>query len=249
MDDKKLFYTSAVGAVALYIFIVVALLIYISNSHVKSFDANTKVTVMELDLLSTPTKQDVKKILTPKTQNKSTKKAKEIIKKSTSKSSKKTTNMKDLFGKTRIKAAKIQKEKVLNIRSSMTSSRYRSKFEKEKKTNNIKMSNNLNEVKNIQKRNIQLKSTSENHDKYFAKIKEILNSRWQPSAINEDLLSVVLITITSDGIFSYNFIQYSGNSNFDEQLMRFLDKQKDMLFPLHSKGNSVDIQMKFKTEN
>ncbi len=249
MDDKKLFYTSAVGAVALYLFFVISLLVYIGNSHVKSFDANTKVTVMELDLVSVPIKQDTKKIKKVKAQEKSTKKAKEIVKKSTSKSSKKTTSMKDLFSKSTIKPAKVKKENVLNIRSSMTSSRYRSKFEKEKKLQNIRASNNLNEVKNIQKRTTQLKSTSKNHDEYFAKIKEILNSRWQPLTINEALLSVVLITITNDGIFSYNFIQYSGNSNFDDQLMRFLDKQRDILFPLHSKGSSIDIKMKFKTEN
>ena len=248
MDDKKLFYTSAIGAISLYLVIVVSLLIYISNSYVKSFDANTKVTVMELDLVSTPTKQDLNKTTKPKIQEKSSDQAKEIIKKSTSKSIKKTTSMKELYGNTSIKAAKVEKEKVLNIRSSMTSSRYKSKFEKEKKTDNIKVLNNLNEVKNIQKRNIQLKS-NKNKDKYYSKIYQILSSRWQPVSINENLKAKILVSITSDGIFSYNFIQYSGNSSFDEQLMRFLDKQIEITYPLHSKGNTVDIEIEFKAQN
>ena len=247
MDNKKLYIVSISIALILYIAIILFILYYISSQNVKSYDAATKETTIELDLVSLPVKKDIKDTVQPTIKKTSTKKAKKIVKKSTSRSSKRTANMKSLFGKVKIKSAKVVKQNVLNIKSSMTNSRYKSKFEKEKKTENVKVSNSLNKIKDISNKKISLKSIKEN-DQYYSKIYQILSSRFIPRQIEEDLSAKVLITITNDGIFSYTFVQYSNSETYNQQLMVFLDSQINETFPSPSNRSSVDIEIIFKTK-
>ncbi len=251
MDDKKLLGIAVGSSIALYIVLAILLLFYLDSHKVKAYDAASKQTTIELELLSTPKKKVEKKLVKPVQKKKSSEKAKKIVKKSTSRSTKKTSDIKSLFGKTSIKAAKVQKEKVLNIRASLTNSRFRSKFEKEKKVENIKGSNSLNKIQKVSQVTPQLKSNKEK-DPYYSKIYEILSSRWQPIAIDtteDETLAKVVVSIDRDGIlFSYTFVQKSGNISFDQQLMLFLDTQINKKFPKHPDGRR-DIEIKFNLEN
>lgn len=246
MDDKKFLKVSIAISIGLYLFLVLSLILYLHSKNVKAYDAMSKTTTIELEIIqndSDPKDKQTQQQLIQKNQSEL---AKKIVDKSTSRSTKKTTNMKSLFGKTSIKAARVEKREVLNIKSSLTNSRYKSKFEKEKKLENIKMSNSLNKLEKASSKP-QLKSKNEN-DPYFSKVYEILSARWQPTMIRQDLRAKVIVSITNSGSFSYNISQYSGDTSFDEQLMRFLDKQKNLAYPTHSKGSSVDIEIEFKAK-
>jgi hypothetical protein len=247
MDDKKLYIIAIVSSILLYLILLLTLLYYISSSKIKVYDALNKETVIELDLVDIPALKKNKDITKPKQQNKSSDKAKKIVKKSTSKTAKRTSNIKSLFGKTKIKAAKISKKEVLNIRSSMTNSRFRSKFEKEKKSDDLKVSNNLSDVKSITNKKVSLKSNQES-DPYYSKIYKILSSRFIPRQINDDLSSKVIVTISLNGEFNYKIIQYSDNEIFNQQLINFLDNQTTNIFPIHKNKNTVSIEIIFKTK-
>ena len=247
MDDKKLFYISALSAIFSYLLLLFIVVFYTNSQRTKLFDLASKVTVLELDLVTLPEKAKSKSISKTKVEKKSTKKAKKVVKKSTSKTSKRTANVKSLFGKVKIKAAKVKKRDVLNIKSSMTASRFKSKFEKEKKTKNINISQSLSKITN-KKKAISSVKTNKNTDPYYSKIKTILDSRWQILQSDEEFIAIVKIVISNNGKFSYNFIQYSGNVNFDNHLEMFLDSQSEVKFPISPSG-SKEIRFTFGTTN
>ena len=66
-----------------------------------------------------------------------------------------------------------------------------------------------------------MKQKNEN-DPYFSKIYNLLSSRWNPTRFFNDLKAKVIITISHNGTFSYQFIQYSDDIGFDNQLKNFL---------------------------
>jgi hypothetical protein len=151
--------------------------------------------------------------------------------------------MKSLFANTKIEAATINKDNILNIRSSLINSRFKSKFEKEKKIDNITSSTNLHNIKKLNNKKVSIKS-NKNYDEYYSKIKKILSSRFRPRFTTEEPSSEVLVTINSNGIFSYRIITYSNNEIFNNYLIDFLNSQMFIKFP-PDKRNVNELKIRF----
>lgn len=240
MQEKSYFYLSGFLSVSLYLAIIITFLMYINAPKPKKFDS-AKTTVLELELIST---KSSKKQVAKKT----TEKEQKIVKKSTSKADKKSTNFKSLFANVKTKAKVIPLKDVNTAKESLDPSRFRSKFEKQKKTDNSSVSKLLSDVKtttNMPK--TQVSGSGEEHE-YFSKIKQILWERWNPRLLIEGLEVKVLVIITNDGTFDYRIIKYSKDERFDESLKEFLESQKNENFPTHKINTKVDIIINFKSE-
>jgi hypothetical protein len=240
MQEKNYFYLAGFVSVSIYITICILFLYYLNSPQAKKFDAFSKTTVLELELISLKSNEN-------KVAKKSTIKKQSIVKKSTSKSHKAKADFKSLFANVKIKAKTISKKDVNTEVSSIDPSRFKSKFQKQKKTDNVSVSKLLTDTKTSTKVPVTMSGKGEKH-KYFSKIKEILWTRWNPRLLIEGLSVKVLVKITKDGKFDYRIMKYSNDIRFDESLKEFLNKQINELFPPHNINNEVDIIINFKSE-
>jgi hypothetical protein len=242
MQEKGYFYLSGVISFSFYICICAFFLFYINSPKAKKFDSITKTTVLELEIIST--KSDKRRV-----SKKSKEKQEEIVKKSTSKSHKqKAVDAKSLFAKVKIKAKKTVEKTVTTEKASIAPSRFKSKFQKQKKTDNVSVSKLLNNTKTSTNRPVTDSTGKGEQHEYFSKIKQILWTRWTPRLLEDGLLVKVLVMITNDGTFDYRIMRYSKDIRFDESLKEFLDAQKNESYPTHKINSKVDIIINFKSE-
>jgi len=245
MDNVKAFYLSAIIAIGVYISLVFLFLFYIKEGSVKKIDAISKSTILQLDIIIDQPK-DIKKQIKISSKDIISKKN-TVVKKSTSVSAKRKTNLKSLFANVKTKSAKVVKQKVMNVKESSIASRYKSKFEKVKKANNVSLkdldNSNRNNIKNV------ISSESKNEsDPYYSKIYQLISSRWQPTIFFNNLKAKILISISNSGQFNYQFIQYSDNMGFDNQLKMFLDKEKLIQYPINPNNRSTKIEITFQSK-
>ena len=247
-ERDSFFYTSGLISLSFYLLFFLFFILYIKSSDIKKIDAFSKETVLELDII-TPEKKKIiqkKKRKANKFKEKNKDISKKVVKKSASVSAKKSTNLKSLFAKVSTKTGTVAKKQVLNIKASKVSSRYKSKFEKQKRSQNVAISKLVDSKSTVSKSKVSA-PTAKNKDAYYSQIYEILYSRWRPQSIG--LAVKALITITSNGSFEYKIIQYSGNSLYDDSLIRFLEKQKSIEFPPFLEGRQTDIEITFKSKD
>jgi len=246
MVDKKNFYISAVLALFIYIFLVLLLLLYLKESNVKKIDAMSKNTVLQLDIiLDTPT--DEKKTIKIKSE-KSSKLAQKVVKKSTSNSLKQKSDLKSLFANVKTSARKVTKQKILNVKKSSISSRFKSKFEKEKKVKKVVISELLKQQSQNSIKSVVLSNSQNEKDPYFSKIYQMLSSRWSPTVFSDNLSAKVIVTITNNGNFSFKFIQYSQNIGFDQQLKDFLTAESFKQYPINPNHHTTNIEILFQSK-
>ncbi|TLP36850.1 TonB C-terminal domain-containing protein [Arcobacter arenosus] len=243
MEKKGIFYLSGFLSITVYLAICFSFLLYIYAPKPKKYDSS-KTTVLELELIST--KATEKKVAKKSVQKPE---PKEVVKKSTSRSNEqKGVDAKSLFAKVKTTAKKVVKENTSTVKESLDPSRFKSKFQKQKKTDNLNVNKLLNDTKtttNMPKTSAT--SNGEEHE-YFSKIKEILWQRWNPSLLEAGLTVKVLVMITNDGVFDYRVMKYSSNDRFDQSLKEFLESQKNESFPTHKINSKVDIIINFKSE-
>ena len=248
MGNKQEFYYSAFAAFSIYAICILSFLVYLKTNEVEKVNAVVKTTILQLDIvLDTPTeeKKITKIISSVKTQDIANK----VVKKTTSTSVKKRSNLKSLFANVKIDAKKVTKDKVLNVKNSSISSRFKSKFEKEKKSKNIVLSK-LQENKQLKlsSKNVTMAKASDNQDPYYSKIYQMISSRWIPTIFDNNLTAKIRIVIFNNGRFSYKFIQYSGNVGFDNQLKSFLDGETQKLYPPSPTNKTVNIEIQFQSK-
>ncbi|RLA76123.1 MAG: hypothetical protein DRG78_19615 [Epsilonproteobacteria bacterium] len=248
MGDKKYFYITAVISFFIYVFLILLLLVLFENNNVKKIDAISKTTILQLDIILESPKVKKEKI-TIKSGVKNKEIAKNIVKKTTSVSMKQKTNLKSLFANVSTSAKKISKNKILNVKQSTISSRFKSKFEKEKKVNNVVLSNLVENKKanSIVKKIVMSESKNEN-DPYFSKIYQMLSNRWNPTVFSDNLTAKVLVSISNNGNFSYKFIQYSQNIGFDNHLKEFLNNESLKKYPINLNKKRIDIEISFQSK-
>lgn len=241
MNRTSHFYLSGFISLCIYVLICILFLFYINTPKIKKYDSLSKTIVVDLEIITS--KSNEKKVAS-KLENKTQK----IIKKSASKSNKKVADIKSLFGNVKIVSKKVVEKVVNNIKASSNPSRYKSKFEKQKKSDNIRVSKLLNDVKTINNVPLSNSSTKGETHPYFSKVKEILWQRWNPQFLESGLIVSAIVTITNSGAFDYRIIKYSKNQRFDDALKEFLQSQKSEQFPKHNINKEVDIIINFKSE-
>lgn len=251
MDNRTTFYLSAIFSFLLYFSIVFIFLFYANSSHVRKIDALNKTTVLELDILIED-KSDLSKV---NNDNKLLIKSKilnenknRVVKKTSSVSAKRRSDLKSLFANVNTKVNNVVKNDVLNIKKSSIASRYKSKFEKERNVKDIKVSKLEKTKKNISSKKQIAQESKFEKDPYFSKIYQLISSRWKPTIFFNELSAKVLITISSNGSFSYQFIQYSNNTGFDTQLKKFLESQTVLSYPISPSKASTQIEITFQSK-
>ena len=111
----------------------------------------------------------------------------------------------------------------------------------------------MSKLNNIKKKDIKKSINIDNQDifdKYYGEIKELILTRWyeNPLYTNNSYLIKVYITIDNKGHFNYNIIKYSGKIEIDNLLGRFLDKQKDIIYPISKDNKTKTILINFMNE-
>jgi hypothetical protein len=236
------------AAVAVYIICILSFLVYLKNSDIKKINATVKNTVLQLDvILETPTEKKETLKVTSKVKNQDI--AKKVVKKTSSVSIKQRSNLKSLFADVKTDVKTVTKDKVLNVKKSSISSRFKSKFEKEKKTENIVLSKlNDNKQLKVVNKNVTMDESTDKQDPYYTKIYQMISTRWIPTVFDNDLTAKVSIVIFNNGKFSYKFIQYSGNTGFDNQLREFLNQETQKTYPISPTNKTVNIEISFQSK-
>lgn len=243
MQKNSSFIYAGIASFSFYILICFLFIYYVSSHKSKTYNV-TKTTVIQLDMI---VEKSDKKRIEKKEDKKAEKPMDKIIKKSTSAANKKRPNLKSLFGKVKTKEAKVPTKEVNNVKKSLDPKRFKAKFEKQKKSSNVKIDKLFDDKKtttNVTSSNL---SKSKESDDYYSKINELL-SVWTPTLRDEGLVATILVIIAPDGTFDYSFIKYSQNTNFDVSLKAFLEEQKSIIYPKPKKGKQVKINVDFKSE-
>lgn len=241
MQNNFSFILSGIIAISFYAFMCFLLFFYIASPTPKTYDLKSTSMAIELDMI---TEKADKKMVEKKTEKKI---EKEEVKeeKVASASNEKKPDLKSLFANVKETAKTVTKEEVNNIEKSIDPKRFKSKFEKEKKSNNIKIDKILEDEKTA----TNVKATNANKgqetDEYFSKVHELL-SVWNP--VGSGLKAVVLIMIDLNGRFDYRIVTNSGDQTFDSSLKSFLDEQKNVAYPKPTKDKDIRINVDFKSE-
>jgi len=248
MANKQELIYSALASIAIYIILILSFLVYVKTSEVKKINAAVKTTVLQLDVILNTNPEKNEKI-TLKSTVKNQKIAKKVVKKTTSTSLKQRSNLKSLFANVKTDIKKVSKKKVLNVKNSSIASRFKSKFEKEKKSKNIVLSNLKQRIESkSSNKNITMDKNKDKQDPYYSKIYQMLSSRWNPTIFVDDLKAKVNIVIFNNGRFSFKFIQYSGNDGFDNQLKEFLNNETLKSYPISPTNKTVNIEILFQSK-
>jgi len=241
MKDNFSFILSGIIAFSFYGFLCFLLFFYIASPESKTLDLKSTATTIELDMITEIAEKKMVEKKTEKIIEKEAVKEEKVA----SASNEKRPDLKSLFANVKETAKTVAKEEVNNIEKSIDPKRFKSKFEKEKRTNNVKIDKLLEDEKTA----TNVKATNANKgqetDEYFSKVHELL-SVWNP--IGTGLKAVVLIMIDLNGRFDYRIVTSSGDGAFDSSLKTFLEEQRNIPYPKPTKDKDIRINVDFKSE-
>ena len=249
MDNRSNFLFGGFIAITSYLIIVLAFFINIQERKATKYKTQNTQTILEINIVSVA-KEEQK---TVQSKVEKPKPVKTIVKKTVSKSAKKTTDLKSLFAKVSTKSSKIVKQQTHKTKTSTTQSRFKSKYEREKKVDNVKLSK-LSQFKDESKSNKSKKMTQSNDDgkfdQYYSKINNLILTKWYnyPLLTDSKYKVEVNITIDKQGKFSYHVVLLSGISNVDNSVKTFLENQRLELYPISPDGKTKTIRINFIPE-
>ncbi|MBU3015732.1 TonB C-terminal domain-containing protein [Poseidonibacter lekithochrous] len=243
MQKNSSLLISGILSFSFYILLCFLVVYYISSPPVKKYTAKTKVTVLELDVIVE--KSDKKRI--EKKEDKKIEKKEVVVEKAASKAAEKKPDLKSLFANVSTKSAKVAKKEVNKVVKSIDPKKFKSKFEKQKKSSNVKLDKLLNDKKTTTNVSSSSKSKSKESDEYFSQVSSLLDV-WIPLIREDGLQATVLVMIDTNGRFDYKFKKYSGNNDFDISLKAFLEEQKSIIYPKPKKRKKVQIDVDFKSK-
>jgi hypothetical protein len=244
MQKKSSLLISGILSFSFYILLCFLVVYYVSSPPVKKYTAKTKVTVLELDVII---EKSDKKRIEKKEDKKIEKKEEVVVKKAASQAAEKKPDLKSLFANVKTKSKKVAKKEVNKVVKSIDPKRFKSKFEKQKKSSNVKLDKLLNDKKTTTNVRSSSKSKSKESNEYFSEVSALLDV-WVPLIRENGLMATVLVTISPNGKFNYRFTKYSGNNDFDISLKAFLEEQKSIMYPKPKKRKKVQINVDFKSK-
>lgn len=242
MQNNSSFIISGIIAFSIYFSFCFLVMFYIFTPEKNYINITPSSTTIELEMIEElaekkMVERKVEKIVEPK----------EEIEKATSNANEKRPDLKSLFANVKESSKKVVKEEINNIEKSIDPKRFKSKFEKEKKSSNIKIDKLLEDEKTTTNTRNKSSSKGEQNDEYASKIYEILQAG-APIAKDTSLLAQVIITIYSNGRFDYKFQKKSGDSSYDNALKVYLDEQLRVMYPTPPNGQTVRYSVDFKFE-
>jgi len=243
MQKKSSFILSGIISFSFYILICFLFIYYVVGPKAKTYNIKSTATVLELDVIVE--QSDKKRV--EKKEDKKIEKEEVVVEKATSASSEKKPDLKSLFGKVKIDETKIAKQEVNNVEKSLDPKRFKAKFEKEKKSSNVKIDSLLADTKTTTNTKSKSSTKEGESDEYYSKVRELLD-QFVPTTREDNLKAVVLVIIDSSGKFDYRFVTYSLNNNFDDSLKAFLEEQKSIIYPKPKNNKTLKINVDFKSE-
>lgn len=245
MGSAILHFSSAVIAFCSYGLLLLFLLFY-PNTH-KNYPMHysaSKQTVFNIDVSLDFTSQN------PQIEKKEKKQEKESppAKESASRTPHVGIGLNELFSQVEAKTPIKKETKPSDIHDESARKR-RGEHSKEEKQPSVVQENLKKILADTRiKNSLTFSTPAGEYDEFYAKISEILHSRWNPAGFTSREESKVIITITSRGDFSFHVLKRSGNSAFDSALLEFLEQLREVEFPPFSRGEKSDIEVTFKTE-
>ena len=240
MQNRSSYIISGVIAISFYILLCLAILFYIMSPTPKTISLKPSATSIELDMI---VEKSDKKMVEKKAEKKIEKD--EVQEKTASASNEKRPDLKSLFANVKEAAKEVAKEEVNNVEKSADPKRFKSKFEKEKKSSNIKIDKLLDDEKTASNTKSTNATKGVETDEYFSKVNDLL-SAWVP--VGSGLKAVVLVMFDLNGKFDYRFVNKSGDESFDASLGAFLDEQRNIPYPIPTKDKAIRINVDFKSE-
>ncbi|WP_122894152.1 TonB C-terminal domain-containing protein [Arcobacter peruensis] len=244
MQNKSSFLISGIISFSFYIFICALVVYYVTKPPVKKYTTKTTATVLELDVI---VEKSDKKRIEKKEDKRIEKKEEVVVEKAASKAAEKKPDLKSLFANVKTKSKTVAKKEVNKVVKSIDPKRFKSKFEKQKKSSNVKLDKLLNDKKTTTNVRSSSKSKSKESNEYFSQVSALLDA-WVPLIRQDNLTATVLVIISPNGNFDYRFSKYSGNSDFDISLKAFLEEQKSIMYPKPKRGKKVQINVDFKSK-
>jgi hypothetical protein len=249
MGNKFNLFMSGFFAIGIYILVILSFLFYIKDVKIEKYTTASTETILELDLIISESTKVKKKNKVQLKANK-LKKDNNVVKQSKSLSAKKVTSMKSLFANVKTTATKVKTKTVNNKKNTSVSSRFKSKFEKEKTSKNIKIDKMLDVGDSIVKKKISVSKSNTKLNEYYSKLNLIILQRWYsyPLFNNNNYFVKAIIKIDLLGNMSYNILQFSGNVNVDDAIKKFLQNESLKKYPVKKNGENKDIVINFKPE-
>ncbi|MEA1915234.1 MAG: energy transducer TonB [Campylobacterota bacterium] len=244
MSDRSYFYLSAFISLGLYAFFILLFMLYLRETKIQKISSFSKNTVIQLDIMIDPKSLEKNKPA-PKQPKKI---VKEEVVVNTSINKTKTADFKSLFANVKTSNKKVVEKEVDNTKVNPQTTRFKAKFVREKRNDNINLSKTLNRVSTSSSKLSMSPQSVHKNDPYYSKIYEIISSRWNPMFIIDGLKSVVIVTINNQGNFSYRIKKRSSDSVFNDSLIQFLNSQTSQHYPPYEKGNKTNIEVVFKSK-
>jgi hypothetical protein len=238
------------------------LTLYIKQRDVRKIVPKKKSTTIELSLIDEPIKEEKPKPKEVKKEdnssNETLNKPKELpsinkaLQKTASKSTKKTANISSLFGSVTTKTPRKKeisiKKDVLNIQRNDVASRFKSNISQEKRSDISSVSNLVQKINKASSLKLSFSKDGVS-DEYYSKVYDILSKSWIPSAGGKDLFVKVMLTIYKNGEFEYRVLKDSNEQIFNNSVINFLNRMKNIRLPSHNKSKFVNIEVTFKRED
>ncbi|HRG60636.1 MAG TPA: energy transducer TonB, partial [Aliarcobacter cryaerophilus] len=156
-------------------------------------------------------------------------------------------DLKSLFANVKEASNKVVKEEVNNVEKSIDPKRFKSKFEKEKKSSNIKIDKLLEDEKTATDSKLKSSAKGDKSDDYASKIYEILQAG-APISQDTKVLAKVIIMVDENGKFDYKIQKASSDEGYNEALKSYLDTQRGVPYPIPPNGKGVRYSVDFKFE-
>ncbi|MFV7790820.1 TonB C-terminal domain-containing protein [Aliarcobacter lanthieri] len=242
MQNNSSFIVSGIIAFSIYFFICFLVMFYIFTPNKDAINITPNSTTIELDMIEEVAEKKmverkVEKII----------KQEEVVEKSTSASNEKKPDLKSLFANVKETAPKVVKEEVNNIEKSIDPKRFKSKFEKEKKSSNIKIDKLLEDEKTTTDSKVKSSAKGDANDDYGSKLYEILQAG-APISYDTTIVARVIVMVDANGRFDYKFQSKSKDEAYNEALRSYLDTQKGVSYPIPPNGKGVRYSVDFKFE-
>jgi hypothetical protein len=219
---------------------------YITSSFAKKMSSTQTQTTMSLDIIIVDEIKDAKKKKVQVQKLAQSTMQNPFSTKTLSKRPKTTSTIDDLFANLDKKYDNIIEKTASNTQQSQVVSRKKTILNEQARHKSEDISKLLDEIDDkIESSNSVLENDNKPTDIYYAKIRQIISSRWLPLSSEDSVYAKVIIKIDFDGTFSYSFLSYSEDGVFNENVIAFLQSQTTKIYPIYKKNKPISIEIKF----
>lgn len=248
MDKKFYLIVSTIIAICIYILFVFSIILYIKNEPLETEKFSSMPEEIAIELSFVGEKQNERKQL--QMEEVSELEDNTMQEKNPTLETKSVSDLKSLFSNVSdIGTKKVTQEEIKEQSKNYLMSRFKSKIEVEKTTQQIELSK-LADFKSItnSSKSSTIASSKGKFDEYYSMINTYILRKWYNYPLITDVhyLVVANITIDSSGNFSFVMLKFSGDNRVDEAIKLFLKNQTLEKYPVSPDKETKTIRVNFK---